>query len=65
VTLTFVALAVASIRDRSALIAAIAAAAVAVAAYRLPFRLGLPVAAIAGIAAGLAHEAWTQSRSPR
>lgn len=63
VTLTFVALAVPTIRDRSALIAATTAGAVAVVTYPLPFRLGLPVAA--GIAAGLAHETWAHSRPPR
>jgi len=65
VTLTFIALALASIRDRSALFAAAAAAFIAVTAHRLPFRLGLPLAALAGIAAGLAHETWTRSRSRR
>jgi predicted branched-subunit amino acid permease len=65
VTLTFLALAVASIRDRATVAAACVAGTLAVAGHALPFRLGLPVAAVAGILAGLAYETWTRSRSPR
>ena len=60
VTLTFLALAIAVIRDRALAAAAVAAAVAAVLAYPLPFRLGLLVAVTAGIAAGVAWERWTR-----
>jgi len=60
VVLTFTALAMASIRDRAAAAAAIAAGITAIAAIDLPFRLGLIAAAIAGIVAGVIAERWTR-----
>jgi len=60
VVLTFVALAVASVRDRAGGAAALAAGATALAASGLPFRLGLIAAAVAGVAAGMAVERWTR-----
>ena len=60
VTLTFLALAVAVIRDRALAAAAVAAGITAVLAYPLPFRLGLLAAVAAGIAAGIAWERWTR-----
>jgi len=60
VVLTFIALGVTSIRDRSGAVAALAAGITSVAAIDLPFRLGLIAAALAGIAAGLGAERWTR-----
>jgi len=57
VVLCFIALLVPAVRTRADLAAAIVAAAVALAAAGLPFRLSLVVASIAGIAAGMAIEA--------
>lgn len=54
--LAFIAISVPLLRDRAMLAAALAAGAVIVAAHGLPLRLGLPLAALAGIAAGLAAE---------
>jgi len=51
---------VASIRDRAAAAAALAAGITAVVAIDLPFRLGLIAAAIAGIAAGVVADRWTR-----
>lgn len=56
--LTFIALVVPSLKDRPGLAAAISAGVVAVAAYSLPFKLGLVLAAAAGIGAGL----WSENR---
>lgn len=50
--LTFIAIVVPLIRDWAMLLAALAAGIVAVLAAGLPFKLGLPVAALAGMAAG-------------
>ena len=58
VVLCFIALLVPAVRTRADLAAAIVAAAVALAAAGLPFRLSLVVASIAGIAAGMAIELW-------
>lgn len=54
--LAFIAISVPLLRDRAMAAAAIAAGATVVAAHGLPLRLGLPLAALAGIAAGLAAE---------
>jgi 4-azaleucine resistance transporter AzlC len=56
VALTFIALAVPAITDRPSGAAALSAGAVAVAAAAWPYKLGLIVAALAGIAAGLSAE---------
>jgi predicted branched-subunit amino acid permease len=58
VVLTFLALLVPVVRTRADLAAAIVAAAIALAAAGLPYRLALVAASIGGIAAGLAFEAW-------
>jgi len=55
--LTFIALVVPSLRDRAGLAAALVAGAVAVATVGVPLRLGLIMAAAAGILAGLVAEA--------
>ena len=56
VVLTFIALLVPAVRTRADLAAAIVAAALALAAAGLPYRLSLVVASIGGIAVGLAIE---------
>jgi predicted branched-subunit amino acid permease len=60
VTLTFFALGISVIRDKAMAIAAATAAVTAILAIGLPYRLGLIVAAGAGIAAGMAAERWTR-----
>jgi predicted branched-subunit amino acid permease len=62
VVLTFIAILVPAVRTRADLAAAIVAAAVALVAAGLPFRLSLVVASVAGIAAGMAIEV---TRKPR
>ena len=52
--LTFIALVVPALKDRAGAAAAVTAGALAVAAHRLPFKLGLPLAAVAGVVVGLA-----------
>ncbi len=54
--LAFIAMSVPYIRDRAMLAAALASAVTVVAAHGLPLRLSIPVAALTGIAAGLACE---------
>lgn len=54
--LTFIALVVPALRDRAAVASAAAAAALAVVARGLPYRLGLLLAAVVGVAVGLAVE---------
>lgn len=56
VPLVFMALTFLAIKDRATLIAAAVGAIVAVAAFELPYNLGLPLAALTGIAAGLVFE---------
>ncbi len=63
VVLCFIALLVPAVKTRADLAAATIAAAVALVAAGLPFRLSLVVASIAGIAAGMAIER-TRTRSP-
>lgn len=62
VVLTFIALLVPAVRTRADLGAAIVAAAVALIAAGLPYRLALVAASLAGIAAGMVIE---RSRRPR
>jgi len=57
VVLTFIALLVPAVRTRADLAAAIVAAAIALAAAGLPYRLALVAATIGGIAVGFAIEA--------
>jgi predicted branched-subunit amino acid permease len=54
--LTFIAIVVPALRDRPSLAAAVVAAAVAVIGYSWPYQVGLFVAALAGIVAGLAAD---------
>jgi predicted branched-subunit amino acid permease len=56
IPLTFIALVIPAVRDRPALIAAVAAGATACLAARLPFNLGLILASATGIAAGYLAE---------
>jgi 4-azaleucine resistance transporter AzlC len=58
--LTFIALVIPFLTDRASLGAALTAGLAAVALHALPFRLGLLVAAILGIAVGIGLEAWPQ-----
>ncbi len=62
VTLTFLALAITSLRDRPTLAAALTAGTVAVLARGLPLKLGLILASVAGIAAGALYARWTRAR---
>ncbi len=55
--LTFIALVFPALKDRAALAAALAAGALALLATGLPYKLGLVVAALVGIVAGLVTEA--------
>jgi 4-azaleucine resistance transporter AzlC len=57
IPLSFLALLVPSIKDRSSLVAAMFAAIVVVIGSPLPYNLGLPLAAFSGIAAGMIAEA--------
>jgi predicted branched-subunit amino acid permease len=56
IPLTFMALLVPTLRDNAAVIAALTGGAVATIAVGLPFNLGLVLAAISGIGAGLLVE---------
>lgn len=55
--LTFIALMVPALKDRPAIVAALAAGATALLAYALPFKLGLITAALVGIGVGVLLEA--------
>lgn len=55
--LTFIALVIPALKDRPSLAAALSAGLVALAAYDLPYKLGLIVAAVAGIGVGTFLEA--------
>ena len=55
---TFTAIVALQLRDRPVLCAALAAGAVALLARDLPYKLGLMLAAIAGVATGMLTEAW-------
>lgn len=57
VTLTFLVLGLATVRDRAMAAAYVAATVVAVLTWHWPFRLGLMTAALAGIASGMLVEA--------
>ena len=57
---TFTGIVVPMLRSRPMLGASLAAAAVALAARGLPYKLGLMLAALAGVAAGVALEAWKE-----
>lgn len=58
--LTFIALVAPALRDRPSMAAALSAGVIAVLAADLPYKLGLMVAAIGGIAIGL----WVEARQP-
>jgi 4-azaleucine resistance transporter AzlC len=60
--LTFIALVVPALKDRPAALAALSAGVTALAAYALPYKLGIILAALVGIGAGLWSEVkWPQS----
>lgn len=54
--LTFIALVIPALRDRPAIAAALAAGLAALAGYNLPFKLGLMLAALVGVGAGMLLE---------
>lgn len=54
--LTFIAMTIPLLRDKAAVAAALAAGIVAVAAYSLPYKLGLVLAALTGIVVGMLAE---------
>jgi len=56
---TFIGIVVPLLRTRPMLLAAIVAAAVAVAAHGLPYKLGLMLAALAGVVVGVWAERWS------
>jgi 4-azaleucine resistance transporter AzlC len=56
IALTFIALAMPAIRDRPGLVAALTAGVTAILAYSLPYKLGLVLASLVGIAAGMWSE---------
>ncbi|TLN13146.1 AzlC family ABC transporter permease [bacterium] len=58
--LTFIALLVPTLKDRPMLLAALSAGITAVASYSLPYKFGLILAALVGIAAGL----WSERKWP-
>lgn len=58
---TFIGIVVPLLRTRPMLVAALVAAAVAVAAHGLPYKLGLMLAALAGVTAGIVAERLTAS----
>jgi predicted branched-subunit amino acid permease len=57
--LTFIALVIPNLKDRAALVAAVSAGVVALIAFSFPYKLGLMIAALAGIGLGLAVEGRT------
>lgn len=61
---TFAAIVALQLRNRPILFAALVAGAVALLARGLPYKMGLMLAAIAGVAAGVAMEAWAQRVKP-
>jgi len=64
-TLALVALVGPALNARPALVGAVAAGVVALLAHGLPYRLGLFVAAIAGIVAATLADAWSAPRTPQ
>ncbi len=62
-TLTFIALLVPGLRDRATVTAALVGGVVALVGAGAPYRLGLILAALAGIAAGLAVEQGSRTRA--
>jgi len=60
---TFAAIVALQLRERPVLFAALVAGAVALLARGLPYKLGLMLAALAGVAAGVAAENWAARRS--
>lgn len=63
IPLTFMALLIPGLRDKPTLVAALVGGGVAVIATALPFNLGLVLAAVSGIAAGLVAETALQRRN--
>ena len=57
---TFAAIVALQLRERPVLFAAVVAGTVALLARELPYKLGLMLAAVAGVCAGMLAEAWSQ-----
>ena len=55
---TFIGIVVPLLRTRPMLLSAVVAGAVALAAHALPYKLGLMLAALAGVCAGVLAERW-------
>ncbi|AFZ67209.1 AzlC family ABC transporter permease [Deinococcus peraridilitoris] len=62
VALSFIALAVPTVKDKATLLAALTAGLVAVATAGLPYRLNLIIGTLVGIAVGMAARRWARSR---
>jgi predicted branched-subunit amino acid permease len=60
--LAFIAMSVPLLRDRPMVAAAVSAGITAVLAHDLPLRLGLALAAVAGIAVGFLSEKWPRMK---
>ena len=58
IPLTFMALLVLAIRDRPGAVAAVVGGVIAVVGVGLPYNLGLPLGALAGVVAGMTSERW-------
>ena len=58
IPLTFMALLVLAIRNKPGAVAAVVGGAIALAGVALPYNLGLPIGALAGVAAGMVSERW-------
>lgn len=65
VSLTFLALAGANVRDRASALAVLAAGSTALLAAGLPYRIGLILGAMAGVATGMLAEKWIPTPSGR
>ncbi len=62
--ITFIALVMPALKDRPALVASLTAGTVALLAYSLPYKLGLMIAGVLGIAVGTWMEARTPPKEP-
>ena len=61
--ITFIALIIPALKDRPAIAASLSAGAVALVAYGLPYKLGLMLAGVTGIAVGTLLEGWKSQKA--
>ena len=61
---TFAAIVALQLRERPVLFAAVVAGSVALLARELPYKLGLMLAAVAGVATGVLVEMWAERVNP-